>query len=117
MQTVVELDNSNCSWCLNMMATRLVARPLVRRVHLDARAGCLVVEHDHDDPAALVAEIHHDLRGWEAADNGEAVMVDLGVHEESECRWAPTTAEHQAGVERQQSSQNLENDGKAHGRD
>jgi hypothetical protein len=57
----------------------------------------LVVEHDHDDPAALIAEIHDDLRGWEQADNGERVMVDLDVHEESQCRWAATIPEHRDG--------------------
>jgi len=70
------------------MSDRLRARPLVRQVHLNSTAGCLVVDHDHDRPAGLVAEIHDHLRGWELADNGEAVMVDLDVHEESECRWA-----------------------------
>ncbi len=71
---MVGLANSNCSWCLNFMAARLAARPLVRSVHLDASNGCVVVEHDHD-PAALVGEIHDDLRGWVAADTGEVVMV------------------------------------------
>ncbi len=89
MRTVVQLANSNCAWCLNAMADNLGARPLVHGVEVNAAAGCLVVDHDHDDPAALLAEIHDDLRGWEQADNGEAVMVDLGVHEEAQCRWAP----------------------------
>ncbi|MDQ6785011.1 MAG: hypothetical protein M3063_16560 [Actinomycetota bacterium] len=74
------------------MAERLVARPLVRAVQINLAAGCLVVDHGHDNPAALVAEIHDDLRGWEQADNGETVMVDLDVHEESQCRWAGTAA-------------------------
>lgn len=89
MLTVVQLANSNCPWCLRAMSDRLRARPLVRQVHLDFTAGCLVVDHDYDRPAGLVAEIHDHLRGWELADNGEAVMVDLDVHEEAECRWAP----------------------------
>lgn len=70
------------------MVDQLRARPLVRRVHLAASAGCLVVDHEHDDPGALVAGIQHDLRGWELAGNGEVVMVDLAVHEDSQCRWA-----------------------------
>lgn len=100
MQTIVGLANSNCSWCLNTMSDRLAARPLVRSVHLNAASGCLVVEHDHDDPAALVAEIHDDLRGWEVGDNGETVMVDLDVHEESACRLAPSVLGHQSTPER-----------------
>jgi hypothetical protein len=88
VRTIVQLANSNCGWCLRFMSDRLRARPLVRQVRVDSTAGCLVVDHDCDDPIALVAEIHDDLRGWELAANGEAVMVDLDVHEESECRWA-----------------------------
>lgn len=95
MRTIVGLANSNCSWCLKVMEDRLAARPLVHAVHLDFTAGCLVVDHHDDDPAALVAEIHDDLRGWTLADNGEAVMVDLGVHEEDECRRAATTSGHE----------------------
>jgi len=83
------------------MSDRLAARPLVRSVHVNAAAGCLVVEHDHDDPAALVAEIHDDLRGWEVGDNGETVMVDLDVHEESECRLAPGAPSPQSTADRQ----------------
>lgn len=90
MRTVVQLANSNCTWCLNAMVDQLRARPLVRRVHLDASAGCLVVDHEHDDPGTLVAGIQHDLHGWELAENGEVVMVDLAIHEESQCRWAGT---------------------------
>lgn len=97
MRTVVGLANSNCAFCLNLMSGRLAARPLVRSVHLDAAAGCLVVDHDHDDPEALVAQIHDDLRGWEVAENGERLMVDLGVHEESACPSARTVGGRQAG--------------------
>jgi hypothetical protein len=85
MRTVVKLQNSNCVRCLDLMSTRLRARPLVSQVHVDASSGCLVVDHDHDDPAALIVQIHDDLRGWELADNGERVMVYLDVHQESEC--------------------------------
>ena len=97
MRTVVELANSNCIWCLNAMAEEVRARPLVRHVQLSASAGCLVVDHEHDDPGALVAGIQHELRGWELADNGEAVMVDLAVHEESECRWAGSVMRRSEG--------------------
>ena len=65
-------------------------------MHLNASAGCLVVDHEHDDPGALIAGIQHDLRGWELAGNGERVMVDLAVHEESQCRWAGTVIRSEA---------------------
>lgn len=92
MKTTVGLASSNCSWCLNAMAERLAAQPLVRNVHVNAAAGCLEVDHDHDNPEALVAKIHDDLRGWATADNGEAVMVELDVQEESACLLAASPA-------------------------
>jgi hypothetical protein len=85
MRTVVDLTNNNCTWCQDAMIARLRARPLVRGVHVSTSAGCLVVDHDHDSPAALMAEVRDNLRGWELADNGERVMVNLDVHERGEC--------------------------------
>ncbi len=64
------------------MVEQLRARPLVCHVHLNASEGCLIFDHEHDDPRALIARIQHDLHGWELADNGERVMVDLAVHED-----------------------------------
>ena len=86
-RTIVQLGNSNCTSCLNAMADHLRAHTLVRRVQLNQAAGCLVVDHDRDDVAAMIAEIAHDVRGWELAGNGEVVMVELDVHEELQCRW------------------------------
>lgn len=85
MRTIIELTNSNCTWCRDTMIEHLTARPLVRQVHVNSTTGCLVVDHDHDSPTALLEEIHDDLRGWELADNGEKVMVDLGLHERLHC--------------------------------
>ncbi|HET9731513.1 MAG TPA: hypothetical protein VFP54_02455 [Acidimicrobiales bacterium] len=85
MRTVVELGNSNCTLCRDAVIDHLMTRPLVRQVHPDSSAGCLVVEHDHDSPAALLAVIEDDLRGWELADNGERVMVRLEVFEGARC--------------------------------
>lgn len=66
------------------MIGHLRVRPLVRAVHVSRSAGRLVVDHDHDSAAGLVAEIGDDLRGWELADNGERV-VTLDVHEQRAC--------------------------------
>jgi hypothetical protein len=85
MWTVVELGNSNCTLCRDAVIDHLITRPLVRQVHLNSTVGCLVVEHDHDSPAALLAVIQDDLRGWKLADNGERVMVKLEVHEGTGC--------------------------------
>lgn len=75
METMVQLEGANCTYCMNAVKDELLARPLVRDVHMSAVAGCLVVEHDHDDPSALVAVLRRSLHGWEAADNGEIVSV------------------------------------------
>jgi hypothetical protein len=72
-------------WCQEAMMARLRARPLVRGVHVSTSTGCLVVEHDHDSPAALMAEVRDNLHGWELAGNGERVMVYLDVHEQEQC--------------------------------
>jgi hypothetical protein len=81
------------------MIDHLNARPLMRQVHVNATTGCLVVDHDHDSPVALIEEIHDDLRGWELAGNGERVMVDLDVHEETHCPLFPDVS-REAGSER-----------------
>jgi hypothetical protein len=86
MRTMVELGNSNCGSRLNAMTRHLQAQPLVRHVQLHASTGCLVVDHDLGDPAALITGIRHHLRGWELADNGERVLVDLDIHDEQGCR-------------------------------
>jgi hypothetical protein len=38
-------------------------------------AGCVEVEHDHDDPTALVGLLRESLRGWDIAGNGEIVQI------------------------------------------
>jgi hypothetical protein len=73
MRTVIELANSNCTWCRDAMIDHPITRPLVRQVLVDSTTGCLVVDHDHDSPAALIAEVRDDLRGWVLAEDGEKV--------------------------------------------
>jgi hypothetical protein len=86
MRTVIELANSNCTWCRDGMIDRLIRRPLVRQVHANSAAGCLVVDYDHDSPAALVAEVREDLRGWILAEDGDKVMISLDAHEAAGCQ-------------------------------
>ena len=87
VQTIVQLGNSNCGWCLNAMSDHLRAQSLVGRVQLNQATGCLVVDHERADPSSLIAQISGIVRGWELASNGEVVIVELDVHEERECRW------------------------------
>lgn len=103
MRTIVQLGNSNCGWCLKAMADHLRAQSLVHRVRLNQATGCLAVDHDFDDPSTLIVKIGGDVRGWELASNGEVVMVELDVHEESECRWRERVpdAVAESGVRRQ----------------
>ena len=77
MQTVVDLGNGNCTWCRDAMTAELWAQPAVHGVSAPSGTRCLVVDHDHDSTASLIAAIGDDLRGWELADNGERVMVTL----------------------------------------
>ncbi|MDQ6837716.1 MAG: hypothetical protein M3137_05080 [Actinomycetota bacterium] len=93
----MELSNSNCTWCRDALVDQLRTRPLVQAVHVNSTAGCLVVDHDHDSPKALVADVHRVLRGWELADNGERVMVTLDVHEAAHCAFVEGGRSSEAG--------------------
>jgi len=85
MHTLVRVENANCSWCMNAVRDELLARPLVRDVQMSATAGCLEVEHDHDDPSALTGLLQQSLRGWQVADNGEIVQVTTNPTLTGEC--------------------------------
>ena len=75
MKTLIRVDNANCAECLNEIQDVLMARALVRSVHLHAADGCIEVEHDHDAPDELVDLLGTSLRGWQMADNGEIMQV------------------------------------------
>ena len=90
MHTIINLGNSNCPWCLNAMVEHLRANPLVGDVHVNATAGCLEVDHNLGDSAAVIAVIAQDLHGSVQASNGEVVLVELPAHAASECPWNPS---------------------------
>lgn len=75
MRTLIRVENANCTDCLNAIQETLLARSLVRSVHLHAADGCIEVEHDHDAPDALVELLRTSLRGWQMADNGEIMQT------------------------------------------
>ena len=89
MHTIIDLGNSNCSWCLNALAEHLRANDLVGEVHTNASTGCLEVDHDLDDPTKVIAVIAQDLRGSIQASNGESVLVALDPHVATECPCGP----------------------------
>lgn len=94
MHTLVRLDNANCTFCLNDAREELLRRPLVRSVTMSATAGCLDVEHDHDDPAVLGRILREHMRGWQVAGNAEIVMVPVDVEQSDRCRWHDSPSQH-----------------------
>lgn len=70
---------------MNAMRDELLARPLVRRVQMSAIAGCLEVDHDHDDPSALTGLLQQSLRGYRVTDNGEIVQITTNPTLTGEC--------------------------------
>lgn len=84
-RTVIEFKGANCSWCLNNTLSHLRSHRSVLSAHVREGTGCIEVDHDAGDADELLGGVHADLRGWQSADNGERVMVDLHVHESSDC--------------------------------
>lgn len=85
MRTFLALSDANCTWCLDDLVEIIQAEQSVDAVHLDQSSGCLVVDH-HGDDLALVALVRDNIRGWEPAGNGEAIMVTLDASQEPNCR-------------------------------
>jgi hypothetical protein len=75
MRTLIRVENANCTDCLNTIQDVLTARSLVKSVQLHAADGCIEVEHNHDEPEALVELLRTSLRGWQMADNGEIIQI------------------------------------------
>ena len=80
MRTLIRVENANCTDCLNTIQDVLMARSLVKSVQLHAADGCIEVEHNHDEPEALVELLRTSLRGWQMADNGEIIQIPSIPH-------------------------------------
>lgn len=65
----------------------LLDHPLVHGVRMNAEAGCLEVDHDHDDVSALTGLLRQSLRGWEIAGNGETIMISATSEPSDGCSW------------------------------
>ena len=74
MRTEMRIDGANCPFCLVATVDALRAVPGVRTVGTSVAAGCLVIEHDDLDPAALGAVIADHLHGVSMS-GAEIVMV------------------------------------------
>jgi len=83
--TLIEFHGANCSWCLRNTIDHLRSFDSVVSARERMGTGCIEVDHDAADIDELLAGVQADLRGWEQADNGERVMVDLQVHEAAQC--------------------------------
>lgn len=86
---VIEFRGANCTWCLNTLLGHLRGCNSVVSATLHAGTGCIEVRADAADLDDLLAALEVDLRGWNQADNGERVMVQLAVHESQQCPFSP----------------------------
>lgn len=75
MKTVVRIENTNCTYCLDDVRKVLLASPRVRTVEMGATTGCLDVEHDYEEVSAITGLLRDSPLNWDVADNGEIVMV------------------------------------------
>lgn len=76
MRTELRIDGANCPDCLNHTVDVLRATPGVRAVSTSSVGGCLAIEHDDLDPAALSDTIREHLHGITMA-GAEIVMVSV----------------------------------------
>ena len=89
-RTLIEFDGANCSWCLNRALAHLRSHGSVLSARVREGTGCIEVDHDAGDLDDLLAGLHADLRGWQKADNGERMLVNLRTHEEARCSFRPS---------------------------
>jgi hypothetical protein len=92
MRTFIQLHDANWPECLNAVQDRLRRHDRVQAVHLDTSHGCILVDHDHGEPEAIVDLLRRYLHGWQVAGNGEIVQVPETPELVHVCR-ATTTAE------------------------
>lgn len=96
MQTIVQLDNSNCGSCLNTMADHLRgSEPGASRA---AQPGYGMPRGRPRASRPILAD-RGDREGCarlELASNGEVVMVELDVHEEFEFPWREELSDTEA---------------------
>ena len=85
MRAQFSVDRANCEWCMRDTTRALLERPNVTSVETKAVPGCIIVDHDGDDPAALGAVIDRVLHGFETASNGEVIMTTTSVARRSRC--------------------------------
>lgn len=94
MRTLIRIENANCSYCIGTVQVELLERPLVHHVEMNAAEGCMEVDHDHDDPAALIELLGQSLHGAQVADNGEIVMVMTDPELTRQCSLYPPDQQH-----------------------
>lgn len=94
MRTLINVENANCTYCMNDVRDTLLARPLVHDVRTSVVAGCWEVGHDQDDVAAITDLLRQSLHGWEVADNGEIIMIATSPNASDRCAAHPRGPGH-----------------------
>ncbi len=85
MRTQLSVERSNCTFCIQNVVEALMERPRVERVQTSAVPACIVIDHNCDEVAALQGVIDRLLHGFEAASNGEIVMITTSAEVRSTC--------------------------------
>ena len=85
MKTVVRIENTNCTYCVDDVRKALLAFPLVHTVEMSATTGCLDVEHDYEEVSAIIGLLRDSPLNWDIADNGEIVMVAATCESSGQC--------------------------------
>ena len=89
MKTVVRIENTNCTYCVDDARKVLLESPLVHSVEMNAATGCLDVEHDFEGVSALTGLLRDAALNWEVADNGEIVMIASTCESSGRCARHP----------------------------
>lgn len=76
MKTELRVDGADCSFCWNDVIEKLRKLDGVNNVSGSITAGCIAIEHNDIDPAALVAMVHTSLHGIAMSAN-EIVMSSI----------------------------------------
>lgn len=76
MRTELGVDGADCSFCWNDVIEKLGDLDGVSNVTGSITAGCIAIEHDDIDPAALVAMVRTSLHGIAMSAN-EIVMSSI----------------------------------------
>ena len=76
MHTELRIEGADCPFCINSTVDALGSLDGVRQVSVSSVAGCLAIDHDDLDVAALIGVVRDRLHGVAMA-GAEIVMVSV----------------------------------------